>query len=149
MSTPLRPLTNEEAEVIAELCAGIDPWKSLGYSAAALSGYLQREDPALNRFAIVTDDGGLAGVVALRYPWLRGPFIEMLAILPSMQGKGLGAQVIDWVASGSVGNLWASVSDFNQAARAFYQRQGFVEVAGLDDLIGQGQQEILLRRKLD
>jgi len=149
MKSPLRPLTPDEAEIVAEACAKIDPWKTLGYSADGLAGYLLREDAALNRFAIDTEDGALAGVVALRFPWLRGPFIEMLAIMPQMQGKGLGTQVVEWVASGSVGNLWATVAAFNQRARAFYARQGFVEVGSMDELISPGQTELLLRKRLD
>ncbi len=146
---PLRPLAGDEVAPLAAACAAIDPYRRLGISAAGLGAYLAREDPALHRFAIVTDDGA-AGVLALREPWLRGPFIEMLAILPDAQGRGLGRQVIHWAAaraSSSGGNLWATVSDFNEAARIFYRRLDFIEMVELPGLITPAAGEILLRRR--
>lgn len=142
----LRPLESTDAETLAKACAEIDPWKSLGYGAATLAGYLRRDDPALSRFVIGGDDG----LLALRRPWLRGSFIEMLAILPGCQGRGLGRAAVQWAAKQEAsGNLWATVSAFNSPARQFYQRLGFAEISVLRDLIVHGQDEILLRLRTE
>lgn len=145
-----RPLRTAEAAVLGAVCATIDPYLTLGLSASGLAGYLDRDDPALHRFALV-DGETLAGVLVVRQPWLRGPFIEMLAVLPGHQGAGIGAAAIAWTAAQAAllsPNLWATVSDFNTAARAFYARHGFVETAELPGLVDDRFSEVLLRRRL-
>ena len=141
----LRPLADAEAASLGPALAAIEPYRRLGYAADALAAYLKRPDPALYRYGIETASG-LAGVLALRWPWLRGPYIETLAILPAAQGHGLGSQVMRWIIERSGANLWATVSAFNQAARRFYARHGFVELCPLPGLVAQDETEILLRR---
>jgi ribosomal protein S18 acetylase RimI-like enzyme len=87
-------------------------------------------------------------LLVLRSPWLRGPYIEVLAVLPQAQGGGAGRALVAWAAAQGGGNLWACVSAFNHGARAFYARSGFVEVTALADLVADGHDEILLRRRL-
>ncbi len=143
----IRPLLAADIHVLAEALASMEPWRTLGYSAAGLAGYLAREDAALTR--MVAEKGGApSAVIAVRQPWLRGPYIEVLAVLPPAQGAGLGARLVNWAAERGGGNLWACVSAFNQPARDFYARLGFAEVAPLPGLVAEGFEEILLRRRL-
>lgn len=146
----LRDLEAGEAAALAQSLASMNPWKRLGYGAAALQRYLERDDPALSRW-VIERGGAPAGLLALRSPWLRGPYIELFAVQPAFQGHGLGRTVMAWAARHAAEiapNLWACVSDFNAPARAFYARHGFEEVAPLDGLVQQGNSEILLRRRL-
>lgn len=153
----LRPLRQpDEAEAIASMLAAQDPWRTLGYGADALARYLRREDPGLHRFAVVLDEtpaaGAAAGVVCVRYPWLRGPYIELIGFAASAQGRGLGGAIIGWMESevrGLAANLWAFVSESNAGARRFYAAHGFAEVVPVDDLVAPGHAEILLRKRLD
>jgi diamine N-acetyltransferase len=146
----LRSMEGGDIAPLAEALSGMDPWARLGYEAAALTRYLERDDPALTRW--VVDKGGeAAGLLALRSPWLRGPYIELFAVLPGFQGLGLGTSVMDWAARHAAEiapNLWACVSGFNAPARAFYASNGFTEVVELDGLVQAGMGEILLRRRL-
>lgn len=144
-----RPLLPGEAGTLGRSLAAMDPWLQLGSTVSALTDYLERDDPALLRQALL-QGGELAGVIAVRAPWLRGPFIELLAVLPSFQRRGVGRQAVAWLVSRALPakNLWASVSDFNLPARAFWRHHGFEEVAPLPDLVRQGATEILLRRRL-
>ncbi len=139
-----RALTVGEAEIIAAACIGFDPYLTLGYRAETLAAYLTRPDPSLERQAVEID-GKLAGVLALRKPWLRGPLIEMLALLPEAQGKGLGDQILDRCKAEAGKNLWATVSGFHQPARRFYAKAGFVEICALPGIVSEGQDEMLLR----
>lgn len=141
-----RPLAAADISLLAPVLAGMDPWRTLGFTAVGLAAYLGREDAALSR--VVLERGGRpAAVMALRRPWLRGPYIELLAVLPEAQGGGCGQRLVEWAAAQGGGNLWACVSAFNTPARAFYARAGFVEVAPLPDLVAEGADEILLRRR--
>ena len=147
----LRLLEPADRQPLAEALAVLDPWASLGYGPTALESYLGRDDPALIRFVIERGDDDRAGILAVRYPWLRGPYIEMLAVFPAHQGLGLGRTVMAWTmaqAAMVAPNLWVCVSAFNSAARAFYAAQGFIEVAPLDGLVAPGESELLLRRRL-
>lgn len=147
----LRPLDPSDHAAMAETLSVMDPWVSLGYGATALQRYLGRDDDGLYRFALEHGEDSRAGLLAVRTPWLRGPYVELLAVFPAHQGHGFGRVMLDWAAgqaAGMSGNLWACVSAFNASARAFYAAQGFAETAVLDDLVAPGMAEILLRRRL-
>lgn len=145
----LSPLSEEDAAWAGPVLASLDPWRTLGYQAEGLTAYLTRPDPALHRFTVMAN-GERSGVLCLRYPWLRGPNIELLAV--TLPGHGIGSALIQWAStrtSLTAVNLWATVSGFNWPARAFYHAQGFVEAASLPDLVEGGFPEILLRKRLD
>lgn len=142
----LEPLVQAVAEAVAARLSQMDPWLRLGYHAAALGRYLTAESAALARWAI-TRDGAVRGVVAVRFPWLRGPYLELLAVLPEAQGDGLGAAVLGWLQEEAAreGNLWVMVSAFNADARRFYARHGFAEIGRVPDLVRPGHDEVLMR----
>lgn len=146
----LEPLDAAGIPVLAAAIAAIDPWASIPYPAADLAAYLGRSDAATAKFAVVRD-GMTVGAVAVRYPFLRGPYLELLALLPPTQRLGIGTAVIAWMESevaGRAHNLWVCVSDFNEAARRFYERNGFALAAPLHDLAFEGRTELFLRKRL-
>lgn len=147
----VRPLHLGESKTLGEMLSRIDPWGRLGFAPMALTAYLERRDGALTVYGIEVD-GHLAGGLTLRYPWLRGPYLELLAVLPSHQKRGLGRVALEWAMAqakhGGAANLWACVSAFNGPARGFYGRLGFIETCQLDDLVRDGEAEILLRKRL-
>ena len=144
----LRPLEAADAAPLAAALVELDPWRTLGFRQEPLADYLERDDAALARFVVERE--APIGLVAVRSPWLRGPSIELLALLPAAQGTGIGGQLVAWAAAQAApaANLWACVSAFNAPARAFYARHGFVETATLRDLATAGFDEILLRKRL-
>ena len=146
----LRRLATGEVAPLAAAIAAIDPWARLGYPESSIEAFFHRVDAGTYKFAIDLD-GAVVGTVSVRYPFLKGPYLELLAVLPAAQGKGIGAAVIDWMGrevAGRERNLWVCVSDFNDAARAFYRRQGFDETARLDDLTLDDATELFLRKRL-
>ncbi|MBT9290136.1 GNAT family N-acetyltransferase [Prosthecodimorpha staleyi] len=151
-SDPLRlaPVDGYEAALGLALAA-IDPWARVGRPAASLEAYWRRRDPTTFRFAILAD-GELAGAVAVRDPFMRGPYLELLAVLPAFQGHGIGRAVMDWLAGEGLkaggSNLWLCVTDWNAPARAFYEGLGFEAVGPIPDLAVTGTTEIFLRRRL-
>ena len=146
----LRPVTEADAAALGAGLAAIEPWRRLNYAEKALSDSLMRPDPAISRLAIY-DGSDLAGVVAVREPWLRGPYLELLGLLPPAQGRGIGSRVMQWFeaeAPARASNLWVLCSDFNAGALAFYERHGFVRMTAIESLVGEGFSEILLRKRL-
>lgn len=131
--------------------AAIPPWSTYGMSADQVTGYLSKEEPGAPRYAITVGDT-LAGAMALRVNWLRGPYLQLLGLMPQHQRQGLGALALSWFewearARGDR-NLWVAASDFNADAIAFYERFGFRRAADLPDLIADGLTEVLLRKPL-
>lgn len=127
------------------------PWSTLGVSEDSLTSYLAGEDDGAQRYAIAMN-GATAGVVCIRFPWLKGPYIELLAVLPGYQGQGIGTAVLSFIETEAMRagsrNVWVCASQFNSAARRFYERGGFAEVGTLPDLVTDGFAELLLRKRL-
>ncbi|HLF97587.1 MAG TPA: GNAT family N-acetyltransferase [Methylococcaceae bacterium] len=132
--------------------AGLQPWRELGYTADGLTRYLSRTDPALTRWTLLHEEDAVAGVLCLREPWLRGPFVELLCILPPWQKRGLGRAWLEWLSLGTaergMANLWTTATESNAPARKFYARCGFEMAGTLPNLIRPGANEILLRKDL-
>jgi GNAT superfamily N-acetyltransferase len=143
----LRP---RDVGTISRTLCSMDPWLTMQYRLEALEFYLLRADPALSRWSVMVSEN-LAGVLSLRYPWLFGPFIELMALFDGFRGKGIGGRIVDWVClqyKDRATNVWATVSAGNEGAQRFYKRMGFERTAVLEDLIKPGWNEILLRKKL-
>ena len=143
-------LRAEDAKVVADKLATINPWLALGYSAAQLENYLSAGDPSLHRYAVVIDEM-IAGVVAVRYPWLRGAYLELIGLFPDQQGRGLGTSILQWMEEETnpwAMNCWVLVSSFNDAAKRFYLRRGFREIANIEALVSLQSTELLLRKVL-
>ncbi len=144
------PLTNEQALAAAKLLSISEPWVSLKFSITGLANYLTRDDAALRRYVISVDDK-LVGVICVRHPWLRGPYIELLGLFPNYRGKGLGKQVLAWAeteARRESRNLWVVASSFNHQALNFYQSLGFYPIGPIQGLVTPEHDEILLRKCL-
>ena len=89
------------------------------------------------------------GVVCIRYPWLRGAYLELLAIYPTQQKQGLGKEIMLWFekeVQQTSCNLWALVSSFNDKAQCFYEHIGFTEIGTITDFVVSGHDELLLRK---
>jgi diamine N-acetyltransferase len=146
----LEPLDGASAETLGQALAGMDPWLTLRIGREALTKFLLSVDAQCHRRAICCD-GAIAGVLAIRNPWLHGPYLNLLAVLPAYQHIGLGSAVLQWMASeagDTALNLWLCVSKFNDHALRFYEQHGFELTAELPDLVAPGFAELLLRKQL-
>ena len=127
----------------------MDPWAAYRMQPVQLATFFAAVETEAPRWAIRCD-GRLAGAVVVRFPWLHGPYLQFLGLLPHAQGQGLGRVVLDWMereASPRSRNLWLCVSAINVRAKAFYERQGFVHAATLDALVAEDMDEILMRKR--
>ena len=86
----------------------------------------------------------------LRHPWLLGPYLPMLAVLPAYQGQRVGDALLRWYEStaraGKVRNIWLCVSGVNVAAQRFYRAHGWQQVCTIDGLVSDGEDELLMRK---
>ncbi len=140
----------EHAKTIADKLAGINPWLALNYSAARLESYLLSADASLYRYTVMVD-GAITGIVAVRYPWLKGPYLELIGLFPHRQKQGFGTAILEWFEQETkpwATNLWVLVSSFNEGAHRFYLRHGFKEIGAIEALVYPQGTEILLRKMI-
>ena len=146
----LARFTAESADRLGAATAAIGPWAHYGFDAGKIAAGFKSCSDGTRRFQVECA-GELAGAIIVVCPWLAGPYLQMLAILPPHQNLGIGARVLAWFeaeARAHFRNLWLCVSGFNQGAQRFYQRHGYEPVATLDDLMRDGDAELLMRKRL-
>jgi len=144
-------MTLPAARDLSAVLAVIDPWARLSFSAARLEALLAAPGEGGRAFEI-RSGGRSAGAVVIRYPWLLGPYLNFLGLVPDHQRRGIGELVLGWMereVRGRDRNLWLCVTSFNTAALRFYERQGFRQAAVLDGLVIDSADEVLMRKRLD
>jgi ribosomal protein S18 acetylase RimI-like enzyme len=145
------PLLPPEGQRLGAVFAGIDPWAAYGYAASTLSAFLVGHEPGARRLALRVD-GAVAGAAVVRPSWLRGPYLQFLAVVPDAQGRGIGGAFLAWMErearAATERNLWVAASEINTGAIRLYERHGFKQIATLDDLAWDGRAEILMRKRL-
>src|SRR5262249_8546467 len=96
-------------------------------------------------------DGRVAGVALVRPRFLAGDYLELFAVAADARGRGLGAALLahlEAVVFARARNFFVCVSDFNDGARRFYARAGYVQVGGVPGLLIRGGTELLLRKSI-
>jgi diamine N-acetyltransferase len=149
----LSAVTPAEAVRLGNTLATIEPWTQYATPAASLTGlFTPAVDGGIRLAVRAPGDATTIGVMVIRHPWLAGPYMQFIALLPGAQGQGHGRALLDWFEGQALGdgarNAWICVSAFNTAAQRLYLRCGFQCVTVLDDLIKPGVDEILMRKRL-
>jgi ribosomal protein S18 acetylase RimI-like enzyme len=146
----LEPISAQAARKLGLIFSSIDPWKKVDWPAERLETFLAGKVPGASRYLIRHCDE-LVGAVAVSSPWLHGAYLNFLGIVPGKQNTGIGTVVMDCFeteASSTYRNLWVCVSAFNHRAARFYDARGYTRTAILESLIVEGEDEILLRKRL-
>jgi ribosomal protein S18 acetylase RimI-like enzyme len=147
----LRRLSGEAADTLGGALAAMPPWSVIGWSAERMVRAIGRDLPGIYRFEVRAQNQ-LAGIVTIQNPFLHGPYLQLLAVLPAFQGQKIGLTLLDWMETQAreqeSRQLWLCVSTFNTRARAFYERFGFEAVAVLDRLASEVSDELFMRKRL-
>jgi ribosomal protein S18 acetylase RimI-like enzyme len=147
----LRRITQADADILGPAITSMEPWARLELSAEQMIGFLAGSNENLRCFSIWRG-GDRAGVAVVRFPWLSGPYLNLLAVLPAFQHNGLGRAALSWMEAEALGagarSCFLCVSAFNTAAHAFYRWNGYADAATLHDLIKDGEDEVLMRKRL-
>jgi len=147
----LEPMTADTATLIGNALATFGPWRHYATPAADLLANLAATHGGTARYAALLD-GVLAGAIVVRSPWLIGPYLQLLAVLPEFQGRKIGDRLLGWfedvARQDGARQVWLCVTGVNTGAQRFYRAHGWQEAARLSDLIADGEDEILLRKWL-
>jgi len=146
----LGAMTPAAADLLGPQVAAVGPWAHYGFGTGKITTGFKGSDDGVIRYQIECG-GDLAGAVIILCPWLAGPYLQMLAVLPAHQNRGIGARFLAWYeaeARGQFRNLWLCVSAFNTEAQRLYRAHGFERVATLEGLVRDGDDEHLMRKRL-
>ena len=91
----LRQFSAESADVLGPATAAIGPWAHYGFSGSKITANFTSRTEGVKRFQVECA-GELAGAIIVVSPWLAGPYLQMLAILPPFQNHGVGARILAW-----------------------------------------------------
>ena len=89
-------------------------------------------------------------IAYISHAFLGAPYIATLLVAEEHRNRGVGSQLLrhaEHVFSGQR-QIFLCVSAANERARALYLRHGFEQVAILPDLVVEGRDELLLRKRL-
>ena len=75
----LLPLDQRSCASLAAGIVAMEPWSVMNYPADKLAAFLASPDASAARY-VVSVKGAEAGVVSVRHPWLKGPYLELLAL---------------------------------------------------------------------
>ena len=117
--------------------------------AQLLAEAIGRGEPVL-----VADDGGaVRGFAWYLYAGTLGVggYLRLIALVPGAEGQGAGAALLDAVEADvatRARHLFLLVSHWNEGARRFYARRGYVEVGRLPAFVRADTDEIICWKRL-
>lgn len=136
---------------IGAVLGAIDPWARYRFPAERLGFSVGIGAPGTVRL-MVRDGEFIAAIAVLKPGWMFGTYLNLLAVLPAFQGRGIGGAFLDWLKAEGLArgerNQFVVASAFNTRALALYERHGFGSIAQMPGLINDAETEILLRRRL-
>lgn len=148
----IRTAAAGDAPSLAALVGGHPLFERYGLRPTDLATSLAR---AIERGEqVVRDDEG-AGPLGFAWwtpagAFARSPYLRLLVVAAEAAGAGVGARLLDAVEQGAFAratDLFALANVDNAGARRFYARRGYVEVGRLDDYVGPGLHEVVLRKR--
>ena len=91
----LNRVSAEAADMLGPATAAMGPWASYGFDGRKIAATLK--SPRDNVGCYQVEYGKeIAGVAVVVCPWLSGPYLQMLAVLPRYQKQGIGAAILAW-----------------------------------------------------
>ena len=145
------PMTQAAARDLGTSCATFGPWKHYGISGPQLTASLFDASGGNHPFEVRVGDA-LAGAIVVRDPWLIGPYLVFLGVLPAFQGMKIGHALLGWFEAearrGGKRQVWLCVTGVNADAQRFYRAHGWELAATLPGLIRDGDDELMMRKRL-
>lgn len=143
-----------DLQFLALLVAGEPLWQRYGCRADRLSGDIA-EGMEAGDLVVVAECGGRVEGLA----WYqrgggfgRAAYLRFISVSVEARGRGLGARLLAAgelrLARRGIPALMLLVSDFNQDAQRFYQRQGYKRIGTIPEFVLPGVDELIYWKKL-
>jgi ribosomal protein S18 acetylase RimI-like enzyme len=82
----------------------------------------------------------------------RSPYLRLIGVHPDKAGAGIGAKLLDEIermAAAVSDDLFLLVSDFNEGAQRFYERQGYQQIGAIPAYVVPDVTELIFRKRLN
>lgn len=142
------PASDDERLWAASLMATSEPWITLRRSPEQCRRACQNPTDLLFTARKGTELCGF--LLARRMGLADSPYIKSLAVEPKFRGQGIGYELLRFAEdlfSAESKHIFLCVSSFNERARKFYERCGYIAVGELKDYIVSGEDEILMQKR--
>src|SRR5882724_11795047 len=143
----IRPLADHaEAELCARMMDLSEPWLSLGTGYRALFDLMR--NPARERY-VASPDNRIAGFVVINMSGSLTGYRQGICVAPGSGASGIGRLLMAHAETRifrDTPNVFLMVSDFNAAARRFYERLGYRTIGEIPEYLVAGRSEILMRK---
>jgi GNAT superfamily N-acetyltransferase len=149
----VRALLPSEIPALARALAAVPLMVRYGRTPDALGAALSAAHGRGERLLVAEEGGAIrglawfltAGTLAL------GGYLRLIAMLPGAEGKGAGAALLaafEAETARESRHAFLLVSDFNDGARRFYERHGWVRAGALPGLVLPDVAEVLYWKRL-
>jgi ribosomal protein S18 acetylase RimI-like enzyme len=149
----IRPVEPDELPALAEALAALPLMVRYRRDAAALRRALEASRSRGETLLAAEDGDALRGVA-----WFLpagtlalGGYLKLIAVLPGAEGQGTGAALLrafEAETARASAHAFLLVSDFNDGAQRFYEREGYVRVGPLPGLVLPDVAEVLYWKRL-
>jgi L-amino acid N-acyltransferase YncA len=114
------------------------PWMTMLHSAASMEGFWRDRLASVPAWVAV-EEGEIVGFCVR-----DGTVVTALYLAADAQGRGVGRRLLNIAQDGQTSlTLWVFAA--NSAARAFYDREGFIPIGGSDGDNEEGLPDVQLR----
>ena len=137
--------TEADTDWFARLMAANDPWRSYGCS---YEWTRKRLDWPGSWLFVAGERAG--GMLCHERGLLGAPYIATLLVDPAHRNQGVGSQLLRFAEKAFSGQrqIFICASESNLGAQRLYARHGFEQVGLLPDLVADGLNEVLMRKRL-
>ena len=151
MTLLLRPIQSIDIVPLAQLMAANSLWQRYNVTEASAAQRLQNGLDQQATIIVAEVEGEPVGFIWLaeRGAFNRSGYIMLIGVRADRQGQGVGRALLLAAESAlftQVADLFLLVSDFNQAAQAFYQRLGYRQVGSIPDYVVPGITELIFHK---
>jgi ribosomal protein S18 acetylase RimI-like enzyme len=149
----IRPVEAAEIPALAEALAALPLMVRYRRDSAGLGRALAASH-GRGEGLLAADDGGALRGVAWFLPAGTlglGGYLKLIAVLPGGEGKGTGAALLRAFEAETArrsAHAFLLVSDFNEGAQRFYEREGYVRVGPLPGLVLPDVAEVVYWKRL-
>ncbi|MEI6385799.1 MAG: GNAT family N-acetyltransferase [Spirochaetota bacterium] len=148
----LRPMAATDAEACAAIVCSSVIGARYGFEPDPMAAKLSEALASGGELFVAEVAGKVTGFAWIdpRGAFSAAPYLRLIAVDASLRGRGVGAALLAEFESRTedVGrDCCLLVSDFNEAAIAFYERHGYVKAGELPGFAREGITEILMIKK--
>ena len=152
MEASLRDMVPADSADCAAMVCDSEIGRRYGFEKGAMAKNLEEALAKGGELFVAELEGKLAGFVWMdrRGAFSSAPYLRLVAVDGKLRGAGVGAGLLEEFErrGAEIGrDFCLLVSDFNVAAKAFYERHGYRKVGELPDFAREGIAEVFMIKR--